>query len=375
MKEWAKSLQVALTFIGTVVGAGFASGREVMQFFTRFGFWGPLLIVLSTLFFVWIGAKVMLLAAALNAKSYEDLNKYLFGDRAGRWVSHLMLVVLLGVNAVMLAGAGSIFSEHLSLSYQSGLLITMFACFMLLRKGMNAILAVNTFVVPVMIGFTVFLVVETLRSPSSDHWLTATSELSPWAAWLSPFLYAAFNLSMCQAVLVPIGASIRDKKILQRGAWIGGAGIGLLLLAGHLAMSARMPGILQFEIPMAYLARELGAWLHWIYIFLIFMEIFSTLVADIYGLTLQLEERTGASQWMLTAILLLLCFLAGQFGFGPLLDNLYPMFGLLSLAWLFLISRDRTHPPKGTLPPAAPESMFGPLESRPPLPGPHGGDK
>jgi uncharacterized membrane protein YkvI len=376
MKQWGKSIQVALTFIGTVVGAGFASGREVMQFFTRFGHWGPYLILLSTLFFVWIGARVMLLAAELKAKSYEDLNKFLFGEQTGRWVSHLMLIVLLGVNAVMLAGAGSLFSEHLNLSYQIGLLVTMFACFMLLRKGMNAILTINTFVVPLMIGFTAFLVIETLRNPSSTHWLSAASELSPWAAWLSPFLYAAFNLSMSQAVLVPLGASIGDAKILRRGAWMGGIGIGLLLLAAHLALSARMPGIMQFEIPMGGIARELGPWLHWIFVMLIFMEIFTTLVADIYGLTLQLHERTNASPGLLTAILLLVCFLAGQFGFGPLLSTLYPIFGLLSLGWLFLISRERARPPKGPKPPVPPGAE-GPalLEFRKIVSEPHVDDR
>jgi len=345
MKQWATSIQVALVFIGTVVGAGFASGREVMQFFTRFGLWGPYLIIVSTLFFVWIGAKVMILSAELKARSYEDLNKHLFGETAGRWVSHLMLLVLLGVNAVMLAGAGSVFSEHLNLSYQTGLLVTMFACFLLLRKGMNAILAINTFVVPLMIGFSAFLVFETLRTPLPDHWLRVPNELSPWAAGLSPFLYAAFNLSMSQAVLVPLGSTIGDARILRRGAWMGGIGIGALLLSGHFAMASRMPGIAQFDIPMGGIARELGAWLHWVYVMLIFMEIFTTLVADIYGLTLQLHDRTKASPWLITAVLLLICFLAGQFGFGTLLSTLYPMFGLLSLGWLFLISRDRSPPP------------------------------
>jgi uncharacterized membrane protein YkvI len=345
MKHWAKSIQVALVFIGTVVGAGFASGKEVLQFFTRFGHWGAYLIIISTLFFVWIGAKVMLLAAELKARSYEDLNKHLFGENTGRWVSHLMLIVLLGVNAVMLAGAGSVFSEHLNLSYQTGLLVTMFACFLLLRKGMSAILTINTVVVPLMIGFSAFLVIETLRNPLSDQWLRAPNAVSPWAAGLSPFLYAAFNLSMSQAVLVPLGTAIGDARILRKGAWIGGIGIGALLLAGHFALSSRMPGIAQFDIPMGGIARELGAWLHWVYVFLIFMEIFTTLVADIYGLTLQLHERTKASPWMLTAALLLLCFLAGQFGFGTLLSTLYPMFGLLSLGWLFLMSRDKALPP------------------------------
>ncbi len=354
MKHWARSIQVALVFIGTVVGAGFASGREVLQFFTRFGHWGPYLIIVSTIFFVWIGAKVMLLSATLNAKSYEDLNKHLFGDHAGRWVSHAMLIVLLGVNAVMLAGAGSVFSEHLNLSYQTGLIVTMFACFLLLRKGMNAILTINTVVVPLMILFTAFLVFETLRNPLSDQWFRAPNEQSLWAAWLSPFLYAAFNLSMSQAVLVPLGTAIGDARVLRRGAWMGGIGIGALLLAGHFALASRMPGIDQFDIPMGGIARELGAWLHWVYVFLIFMEIFTTLVADIYGLTLQLHERTKTSPWMLTAALLLLCFLAGQFGFGTLLSALYPMFGLLSLGWLFLIGRDRALPP---VPPGPPPKL------------------
>jgi uncharacterized membrane protein YkvI len=353
MKTWFRSLQVAFTFIGTVVGAGFASGREVMQFFTRFGNWGPLLILLATLFFIWIGAKVMLLAAAIKAKSYEDLNKYLFGDRFGRWVSHLMLFVLLAVNAVMLAGAGSIFSEHLNLSYQSGLLITMFACFVLLQKGMKAIMTINTVVVPMMILFTAVLMIDTLRSPGNGHWLTIGPEVSPWAAGLSPFLYAAFNLSMSQAVLVPLGSSIGEPRVLRRGAWLGGVGIGLLLLAGHFTLSARMPGIAQFDIPMGGIAREFGSWIHWIYILLIFMEIFTTLVADVFGLTLQIEERTHIAKSLITGGLLVLCFFVGQFGFGPLLSTLYPLFGMLSLGWLFLMGRNRALG-GGLRPPAPP---------------------
>lgn len=351
MKRWGRSIQIAFTFIGTVVGAGFATGREVMQFFTRFGYWGALLIGIVTLLFVWLGAKMMLLAAELRARSYEDLNKHLFGERMGTWVSHLMLFVLLGVNAVMLAGAGAIFSEHLNLGYQTGLVVTMFACFFLLRKGMNAILTINTLVVPVMIAFTTLLVVHTLQGPGADRWLTLGNEQSLWAVWMSPFLYAAFNLSMAQAVLVPLGAEVADPAVLRRGAWLGGLGIGAMLLAGHLTLSSRMPGVQQFDIPMGGIARELGPWVHYVYVFLIFMEIFTTLVADIYGLTLQLEDRLNVRKAWLTFGVLLFCFVAGQFGFGPLLSTLYPLFGMLSLGWLLLMGRDRKLRPK---PPSLP---------------------
>lgn len=34
-----KSLQIAGAYIGLIVGAGFASGQEVLQFFTSFGWY------------------------------------------------------------------------------------------------------------------------------------------------------------------------------------------------------------------------------------------------------------------------------------------------------------------------------------------------
>jgi len=342
MRRLGLTLQVALTYIGTIVGAGFASGQEILQFFTRFGAWGAAAILISTAMFVWLGAKMMLIASEIGARSYEDLNKTLFGPKAGRWVSYFMLVVLLAVSAVMLAGAGSIFNEHLGLHYQTGLLITLLGCFLLLRKGMQAILVVNTIVVPIMLLFTAIIMIDTIRSPGSDRWLLLGSDYSPWALWASPLLYAAFNLSMAQAVLVPLGARIRDRGVIVAGAWIGGIGIGFMLLVGHVALSLYMPGISQFAIPMGGIARELGGTIQLIYIFLIFAEIFTTLIADIYGLSLQLGERLRWPRELLILAILAFCYAASQIGFGPLVSTLYPLFGLFSLGWLFLIIRRRS---------------------------------
>ena len=171
------------------------------------------------------------------------------------------------------------------------LLITIAACYFLLRKGMNAILTVNAIVVPIMLLFTVLIMIDTFRTPGADKFITLASDHSIWAAWASPFLYTAFNLSMSQAVLVPLGAEINDRKVIIAGSWVGGIGIGFMLLAGHIALSVHMPGIQQFAIPMGGIARQLGPSVQFIYIFIIFAEIFTTLIADIYGLTLQLHER------------------------------------------------------------------------------------
>lgn len=129
MKTGIRIIQIAFTYIGTVVGAGFATGQEIIQFFTRFGKWGALTILLATILFIWLGTKMMLLSRRISARSYEDLNKHLFGPKAGSVISIIMLLILIGVNSVMLAGAGSVFMEHLGMHYQTGLLITIIGTF------------------------------------------------------------------------------------------------------------------------------------------------------------------------------------------------------------------------------------------------------
>ncbi|MFD0714089.1 hypothetical protein [Paenibacillus sp. GCM10027626] len=342
MNRLVKTIQVAFTYMGTIVGAGFATGQEILQFFTRFGYWGALAIILSTVLFIWLGAKMMLIASTIKAASYEAVNKELFGEQIGHWISMFMLVVLCGVSSVMLAGAGAIFTEHWNISYQTGLLLTLIACFLVLSKGMNAIMAVNSIVVPFMLIFTFIIIADTIRTPGADRWLLLSSDHSPIAAWASPFLYTAFNLSLSQAVLVPLGAQIADRKTIIRGAWLGGLGIGFMLLAGHIALSAHMPGITQFAIPMGGIARGLGSTVQWIYMILIFAEIFTTLIADIYGVALQLQDRISISRTWIVLAILTICYLVSQVGFGPLLSTLYPLFGAISIGWLVLLIRKRS---------------------------------
>ncbi len=340
MKKIEKTIQVAFTYIGTVVGAGFATGQEILQFFTRYGAAAAVTIALATFLFIWLGTKLMLLAHDIGAKSYEDLNKLLFGERVGRWISFFTMIVLFGVTTVMLAGAGSIFSEHLHLSYQLGLWLTLALTYVVISRGMDGILAVNAVVVPLMLLFTVFIVDGTLESPNAGHWLELPTDQRTGKIWLAPLLYTAFNLAMTQAVLVPLGSAIKDRSVIVYGGLLGGAGIGLMLLAGHFALSAQMPGIARFEIPMGTIVHQLGREMQLLFLLVIFAEIFTTFIADVYGLALQLEQRLHIRQKPIVICILALCYAVSQIGFSTLLSTLYPIFGCISLFWLgFLVIR------------------------------------
>ncbi|ASA20678.1 YkvI family membrane protein [Paenibacillus donghaensis] len=345
MRSKVRTLQIAFTYIGTVVGAGFATGQEILKFFTRYGHWAVLTIMLSTALFIWLGTKMMIIARRIEAESYEDFNRHLFGDQVGSTISLFTMVILIGVNSIMLAGAGAIFEENLGMHYQTGLLLTILGSYFLLKRGISGILQMNSIVVPLMLTLSLVIIFNTLHVPGAERFLFLQTDRSWFGAWMSPLLYTAFNLGMAQAVLVPMARHTNDERALVRGGILGGVGIGFMLLAAHFAMSSQMPQILQFEIPMGSIAFRLGTVVQTIYLLLIFLEIFSTFVADIYGVETQVKQRLSIAPALITPLLMLICYLLSQFGFSSLLSIFYPVFGALSLVWAVMLLRVPWSPP------------------------------
>jgi len=339
MKRNFAALQIAFTYIGTVVGAGFATGQEILQFFTKYGTVGMLTILISTVLFIYFGTKVMLLSHDMQASSYEDLNRLLFGDRFGRWFSMLLFFELLSVSIVMLAGAGTVFREQLGQPFLLGIAVTLLLGYFVMVRGMTGIMAVNTVVVPTMLTFTGIVFYHTMQTDNfhSFEWLHLQDPYPPGRAWIAPILYSAFNLAASQAVLVPLGASVKDRSAIRLGGLLGGVGLGLMLLIGHISLSAYAPDILRYEIPMGMVVAGLGTTIHLMYLLLIYSEIFTTFIADVFGLSLQVEQHTKLQRKTILIAVLLICFCISFIGFKNLLSALYPLFGALSLIWFVMM--------------------------------------
>lgn len=337
-KGYAQSLQICALIMGTIVGAGFSTGQEIIQFFSRYGLLALYAIFIATLLFIWLGYKIMKLSASLDAKSFEDLNIALFGKKIGTLMSWFLFVVLIGVCSVMLAGAGAVFKENWHISAQFGLVFTVITTFFVVRRGLNAIFLVNSIVVPVMILFTFILFFDAFASPQFHFHLEVNhTKESFMRGIVTPFIYVALNLTLAQAVLVPIGSKIKDTKILKRGAILAGLGVGLMILIIHLTLVTHYGEISHLAIPMGGIAASIGGFIYIIYIIIIYAEIFTTLVANIYGLTLQSKQYTKLPSTFLYGFTLFVCYLFAQLGFEVLITYLYQIFGFISLGWLALL--------------------------------------
>jgi uncharacterized membrane protein YkvI len=342
MKLWGKSIQVAATYIGTVVGAGFASGQEILAFFTSYGHAGTVGILLATSLFVWLGYKMMLLAHQLRTPSYESFNQKLFGPMIGRTMNVLVFLTLFGVTTVMLAGAGSVLEEQFAIPYLAGTTGTVLLSLLILRKGLDQLLLVNALVVPSMLVFALLILLDnSVESP------LPLAKPSNYAFLWKTILYVSFNLAMAQSVLIPIGYAIREKVVLFRAAVIGGVVLGFMLLVVHTAMLANWDDVRFMDIPILFITDRWNEWLQLFFVFVLYSEIFTTLISNVFGIGQQLRELVNVPESRLYLFLFVAAFVLCLIGYSQLLMFLYPLFGYLGLSTLCRISVPAIRLPRG----------------------------
>lgn len=337
LKSWVGACQIAAVYIGTIIGAGFATGKEIVQFFSQFGFYGLLGIVVSGCLFIFLGAKIMLAAIDVQAKSFEEFNAYLFGGKFGLAATFVQFLMLIGVTGVMLSGTGALFEERFHIPANAGILLTIAVGFLIMKKGISGLLAVNVFVVPLMVIFHLYTASEAIAQPDFlQNLFMKEAPNHTWKIWTSPFSYTAFNLALAQAVLVPLAFEIKDRQTIKKGAFLGGAVLTCLMVASHVSL-IQLVDVTEYDIPMAQVVEQLIPAFHFIYAFLIYGEIFTSVIGNAYGLKQQLETHIRWPSSLLFLLIFFAGFLLSQISYGTLLGFLYPLFGMISLLFLILL--------------------------------------
>jgi uncharacterized membrane protein YkvI len=333
------SLAVACTYIGTVVGAGFASGQEIYQFFGRFGPSGWITVAIAVGLFGSLGFRLLWLGWLTGARSYRQVNEILFGPRLGPWMDAVLGFMLFGVVVVMLAGAGQLATERLSLPFWAGVWWTLACTWLTAAFGVSGVLRANVIIVPVMLSFVLYTGSRTLlhhgmagaTGPAPVH------AAAPFWAGVSCILYVAYNLGLASGVLIPVGAAMPSLRALRRGAWMGAAVLGLMLALILWMLWVHAPDVFGYEVPMGYVAQQLGTTGSILFTFALWGEIFSTLLGNVYALCAQLQERLPLSNGLLAGAVLLFAQWFSHLGFAKLVAYAYTLFGGLALLLLIAL--------------------------------------
>lgn len=329
------AFQVAAIYAGSIIGAGFASGQEILQFFIVHGRRGVLGVILAGSLFAFFGAQIMHLAVRFRMHNYRQMLVLSLGPGISRFFDLLSLFMLAGGLLVMLSGAGAVASEYLGISGRLGSLTTALLTAAVLWRGTRGVAEANMLLVPVKAGIIILLCLTTLYM-QKDHITPAVARpgTGPEGGWLfAALLYVSYNLVVPLSVLTSLGREV-ERVSAVLGGICGGLLLGLIILLVTITGLLYYPDIAAFQIPLLYIAGQTGSVWNNVLGILIWLAIFTTAIADAHGFAARLGAP-GTARYRLAGLLLLLAALPlSGLPFAGLVKYLYPLFGYLGLVLL-----------------------------------------
>lgn len=337
MKENLKLIfQVATVFIGTIVGAGLASGKEITQFFTQYGIKSFIGIVVCGVFYIIMGSILSKISIYHKLDSYSDVINLISPNLVGKLTGFITTLFLISSASIILAGSGALIEQFFGIPRIIGSLIMICISLFFLLRGTDGLIEVNSFIVPGLI--TTITLITVLYFCFSKDTVSINNILSfepkKNGIFLSTLLYAGYNTLSASGVIVPLSNQIKKTKIMFLGVLSGAAGLTILSAMINLLLTVNQPYIYKYEIPLLFVANRFGNIIQAILLMIIWLEMFSTEVSDIYSICKTLEQSFKVDFKKSIFIVITIALVISQFGFGNLITKLYPLFGLLSLIFI-----------------------------------------
>ena len=315
---------------GAIVGAGFASGREIMRFFSRYGVFSWIGIGLAV---ITIGAFALALLKKAKEADVTSLTQFCrtFLGKAGV-VGSIAFAVLLGATGgSMLAASGEIGALALPIhgAYWIVLFVTLAAGLFFSRRSLTPLAQVGKLLVPAL------LIIFGLCLMLPEKTAVSTQALAPgWIKILEVALggisYGALNVTLAAGVMCEVGRTMADKKAVRTAIFLGLCLLALLSLANAALM--RQPQLQNAALPMVMLLNNYGKVGYWMAIIGLYLAVFSTLLAMTRGF---LNMFTCyIPNWRAFAITGVVFLLFAVIGFARLVGIVYPALGFLCLLLL-----------------------------------------
>lgn len=336
-KELIKVFQVATVFIGTIVGAGLASGKEITEFFTQYGIWSFLGIIACGIFYIIMSSIISEISIDYNLNSYSDVMNLISPNILGKFTGITTTFFLISSASIILAGSGALIHQFFGLPKIIGSLIMIAIAVFFLLRGTNGLIEVNSFIVPGLICTIVLITIlycVFCKDVISFRNITSFSPQKSGLAF-STILYLGYNTLSASGVLVPLSTQMKKTRTMIIGVIAGSLGLTLLSCMINLLLTVNQPYIYKYEIPLLFVANRFGNLIQAILLVIIWLEMFSTEVSDVYSISKTLEQLFNIQFKKAIFPVLGVALLISQFGFGNLINKLYPLFGLLSLIFIF----------------------------------------
>jgi uncharacterized membrane protein YkvI len=328
-----------------LIGSGFASGQEILQFYSGYGAISLVGVALTELIFLWMAYQLYSLGYKKQFSNPYEVYEFYLGKYAGKvyeWYSVLLFYLFF---VVMSAGGGAVLNQYFGVNAYVGTIIigiaSMLSCLLGLHKLINVIGTIG----PAVILFTIIIGIGAIMyDPAAVSTvdgiiagLPAESQPAHAAAnfFISAIMYNALCLAIGLPFFVACGAECQNLKEARIAGMVGFTVYSAAILLVVLSHFAFMGEITTVAIPALFIAGKVIPPLAVVFSIIILAEIYTTAAPMLWATARSFGEEGSKISYIVIGVAGIVgTFGGGIFPFGTLVNVLYPAMSWLALGFM-----------------------------------------
>ncbi len=328
-EEMKSGIKWMFLILGTMIGAGYASGRELWEFF---GFESGLAIIIFTVIFIISVYVIMKISFEEKSTHFFPIIERLVGRKLSYVYDILIILYLFTTTIVMIAGGGATF-EAFAVPYWIGITVFAVLLILLFAGSTNGIVKLNSIVIPIL-AFGLFYSLLSFNINHQHSWML---DLHKQYNWPAAFTFTSLNILSLIAVLSAIGKEMKgltEAKVASIGS---GIVLGVISFMYNETLVQVSDYLADYEIPLFAILKGAPFAFFLFMSIMLWFAIYTSAVAGIFGLASRLQGIMKMPFWIIAAILVICMIPFTRFGFANLVAILYPLYGLINLYLLVTI--------------------------------------
>ena len=335
-------MQHILLLVGTMVGAGFASGKEIATIFLSSHSYAILGLLLSNILTGIIIYKVIQLVQENHIQNYQQLllsitpQKYTF---LGMIFNSIINLFLLASFYIMIAGFATYIAQKAALPLFIGIAMALIITYLACRGNIQSLTNMNKLLMPLLILVVIHIWLQSVDNSIVENLFLQLSEGNVIDSCVKAVLYSSYN----SIVLIPIIIEIA-KHAKQKGKTIAIGTSAILFVLSYcittLLYQPATPSLLAKDLLLLEVVQIVQPNCTTIYGIMIAIAMITSAIAAIYGYLQNITKtQTQYNRWL--GILCITAIPIAYIGFSNLINTLYPVFGIIGCVQIVLLFRKK----------------------------------
>ena len=301
----AAGFSVASVWFGTHVGAGFATGNQVLNYYVQYGWTAVLFPLISMGVLAYVIYVIMKFARLRGLDNYNDTFRELWSPYPQLAITFeiFYIIIILAAVAAAISGAALLVDDVLgfqgagsSASLPSTIIVAVLLIVLCLF-GVKLIIAASTVLsVGILITAGLMIIVGIANRPEAVLEAFTAAPQNPDGLegfWRGAVIYCGFQ---CVSIPPMIAAAVTlNQKGVKKAGVLGGIMNGGMLALSGLMLLGWYPDIQAAEAttyPNLFVCEQVGwDWLVLVYSVLLFCAFISTCVTLIYTMILRVDKK------------------------------------------------------------------------------------